>query len=457
MKGLSAPVLLCLALGAVLSQGCGAQSGSQRDNGAGGSADAGTGAGGQGGADAGTAGSAGAGGMAASGPVIQQFDTACLKVPDEDIAASSGLVGMVGQWHAYFYKKDGTADHVFTWSALQGSLVSDTHIVFDQPSKRWFITTIVQNVTNAKFGVQVMVSADASANPDASTWSTSIPAESATLIDNPQPTVSSDKVLLVYHGNCAWVVDKADLIAGNAPVVAPTTCNLQSADNWVAVKYGGTPPSTAYAVTLLDNTHLSWLSVDGTQKAGDVKLQVHNITIPFIPVAPVWGSGGVTVNGAQVEAGEVKAMWQNDHLYWAKTYTCPSGTCERLFDIDTATNSATSTDYSMSGTQLWFGVPGVDSHDNVWMLAAESDSQGPIGLALMGTYASGAAYAPRQIVQGQSELASSGQLHMGDYASAAQDPDGSLWLIGEYAAKSPNPLNVENSSSGCRAVHVTAP
>ncbi len=435
------------AAGAVGAAGSavGGTGGGGGGGGSGGQGGAGTAGGGSGGANAGS------GGDGSGVPQVDQFETSCLSVPDPDIAASTDLVGMVGQWTAYFYKKNGMADHEYKWKALQGSLISDTHIVFDPQSQRWFLSTIVEKVTGANYGVQLMVSTDAKATD----WKVSIPAHETDLIDNPQPTVSADKVLLAYHGDCAWVVDKADLYNGNAAVVQPTTCSLKSADNWVAVKYGGTPPSTAYAVTLLDDTHLSWMSVEGTQAAKNVNLQVHNITVPNVDYPPVWGSDGVIVNGAQIEAGEVKAMWQNDHLYWAKSVHCGSDMCERLFDINTKDNTAKTTDFPLKGEQMWFGVPGVDAHQNVWMLASAATKQGPVGLALMGVYKSGKIYDAHHILDGQSQFANSGQLRLGDYTSAAQDPDGSLWLIGMYAAKNPNPMNTEGSNSGCRAVHIT--
>jgi hypothetical protein len=374
------------------------------------------------------------------------FDSNCLSVPDPDVAASEDLVGTAIQWHAYFYKKDGTPDHTYTWSALQGSLVSDTHIVYDPSSKRWFITTIV-DLGNNNFGVQVMVSTDATAQ----NWKVSIPATLNQLIDNPEPVVTKDKVVIVYHGSCLWVLDKAPLFAGNAPVVPTTTCSLQSDDNVVAVKYGGAQPSTGYAVTMIDSTHLSWISVDGTQAAGNVKFQQHSIVVPNVDEVPVFG--GVTQNGMDIEAGKVKAMWQNGHLVWAQTVNCPSGTCERVFDIDTTKNTATSHDFSLANTQLWFGVPGLDHFGNTWVLMAEAAPSGNVGLALAGIYTSGQTYDPKIVVQGQSVL--SGGNRFGDYFSAAQDPvDGSTWLIGQYAGKPNSPLNQENSA-GCKVVHVT--
>jgi hypothetical protein len=273
------------------------------------------------------------------------------------------------------------------------------------------------------------------------------------LIDNPEPTVTSDKLVLVFHGNCLWAVDKETLYAGNAAVVQPSTCALTPADNVIAVKYGGAPPTTAYAVTLNDDTTLNWISVDGTQAAGNIQVQQHTITVPNIDEVATFG--GVTQNGQDIEAGEVKAMWQAGHLVWAKAVKCASGSCDRVFDIDTTANKATSHDFSMAGTQLWYGVPGLDKAGNTWVVMAEAKPNGNLGLALGGIFASGKVYDANIIVPGQSAL--TGGNRFGDYFSAAQDPvDGTSWLIGEYAAAAGNPLNTEGGNSGCKVVHVTA-
>ena len=78
----------------------------------------------------------------------------------------------------------------------------------------------------------------------------------------------------------------------------PSTCALNPADNVVAVKYGGAPPTTGYAVTLNDNTTLNWLSVDGTQAASNIQVKQHPIKVPNIDDVPVFG--GVTQNGMDI-------------------------------------------------------------------------------------------------------------------------------------------------------------
>src|SRR5262249_35146064 len=143
-----------------------------------------------------------------------------------------------------------------------------------------------------------------------------------------------------------------------------------------------------------------------------------------------------------LESGQVKAMWQRNHLVWSKTVMCPTGTCVRLFDVDTALGTVTSQDFSMSGTQLFFGGAGLDKYGNAWVLMAAAQPNGPVGLALAGLRASGRVEEPSLIVTGTSRLDSE---RFGDYFSAAQDPaDGSLWLIGQYAGMRRPDLNPEN-------------
>jgi len=379
-------------------------------------------------------------GPSGDGPLaLAMFDTHCLSVPDPDVSAGPDLVGTAIQWSAYFHTKDGGLDHTYTWDAFRGSLVSDTHIVYDPAVERWFLTTIV-DLGNGSFGVQIMVSTDATATD----WKASVPIEMPRLIDDPQPTITSDAVVITESGPCLWVLDKAPLIAGNAPTVDAATCSLQQNNQVAAVKYGTPAEATAYAITMSDSTHLNWISVDGTQ------VTEHELAVAEVDEVPTFG--GITQYGQNLESGQVKAMWQRDHLVWSKTVVCPTGTCVRLFDVDTAANTVATHDFAMDGTQLFYGGPGLDQYGNIWVLMAAAAPDGPVGLALAGVRASGTVEEPMLIVTGQSQLSSD---RFGDFFSAAQDPvDGSLWLIGQYASTANPELNPENTA-GCKVVHAT--
>jgi hypothetical protein len=379
-------------------------------------------------------------------PALQMFDSPCLSVPDPDVSVGSTLVATAIQWNAYFFTRDGKMDHMYKWGALRGRLVSDTHIVYDVLTKKWFMTTIV-DLGGGSFGVQFMVSTDEMATA----WKLSVPIEMPRLIDDPQPTVTSDKVVITESGKCVWAVDKNALIAGNAPTVKEIRCDLGQNNQVAAVKFGGEPPATAYAIVMSDSTHVNWISTEGAP--GSATTTEHKLQVPMVNEVPL---SGITQAGkAGLESGQVKAMWNNNHIVWSKTVRCPTSTCIRTFDVDTAANTITSTDFSMEGTQLFYGAPGLDRAGNTWVLAAATKPDGFVGLALAGRSPTGQVYAPKQIVMGGAAIGGSGFVRFGDYASASQDPtDGSLWLIGQYAG-APRGMNPENSS-GCKVVHVTA-
>jgi hypothetical protein len=375
---------------------------------------------------------------------VTSFDTHCLSTPDPDVAASPDLVATAIQWTAYFHKKDGTLDHTYVWDAHRGNLVSDTHIVWDPGLSRWFLTTIV-DLGGGSFGVQIMASTDAAA----SNWKASVPIELPRLIDDPQPTVTSDKLVITESGPCVWALDKQKLLAGDAPSVDAITCDVNQDNQLAAVKFGTPVPTTGYAITMSDSTHLNFVTTEGTPNGGNLTATEHQITVPEVDEVPTFG--GLTQHGMDIESGQVKAMWQRDHLAWSKTVRCASGSCVRLFDIDTATSTATSTDFSIPGTQLFYGGAALDKYGNAWVLMAEATPNGSVGLALGGVRASGTVEPAKIIVEGQSALSGN---RFGDYFSAAQDPvDGSVWLIGQYAATNSD-LNDENSA-GCKVVHVT--
>jgi hypothetical protein len=377
-------------------------------------------------------------------PAVNQFDSPCLSVPDPDVAAGPTLVATAIQWNAYFFRKDnGMMDHRYTWQALRGRLVSDTHIVYDVTTGKWFMTTIV-SLGGGRFGVQFMVSTD----ENATDWKLSVPIEMPRLIDDPQPTITSDKAVITESGPCVWAVDKAALIAGDAPLVKEITCAVAQNNQVVAVKYGATVPATGYAVVMSDSTHINWLSVQGTPAAGDLTVTEHQVEVPLVDLVPL---AGITQNNVPgLQSGQVKAMWQNNHIVWSKVVRCASGACVRAFDVDTAANTVKSDDFAMDGTQLFHGASALDKWGNMWLLMSATKPDGFVGLAIAGRQASGQLVAPTMIAPGLSGFPGNGGalVRFGDYAGSAQDPvDGSSWLINVYAAA---------SGMGCKVVQVTA-
>jgi len=392
---------------------------------------------------------------------FKAFDTPCLSAADPDVAVGPDLFGVAIQSSAYFYNKTtGALDHTFTWAAFKGRLVSDTHIVYDKDSQKWFVTTIVNLAENAN-GVQVMVSTDASATD----WRYSVPIEASHAIDNPQPTVTSDKVVITESDKCVWAIDKAALIAGDAATVQPLTCDVARNNQVIAVKYGGDPPEAAYAIVMSDSSHINWISTEG--RSAKATVTQHLIDVPPIDEFP--GDGIIQRGEPGLQSCSNKAMWQTGHLVWTRTIRCSSGACIRIFDVNTAANTVRSDDFAIEGTQLFNGAAGLDSAGNTWLLCSAGKPAGFVGLALGGRSASGEVLQPTKIVEGHSIVNDPPRfflglfprkrppkgypIRFGDYVAAAQDPvDGTCWLIGLYAA-SQGALNPQNTA-GCKVVHV---
>ena len=193
-----------------------------------------------------------------------------------------------------------------------------------------------------------------------------------------------------------------------------------------------------------DTNRLNWISIEGTPKAGNVKMTQHPTALspgfkflgPF-PGVTAFG-GAATRNSGQV--GE----WFADHLWWSRTGTCGTVTCPRMFDVNTQTGQLHDFDFPMAGSMVWSTAPGVDKGGNMWALAAQTSSTVPISLAVGGMTAAGALVPAQTVVKGNGTFPAD---EFGDFFDMAQDPaDGSVWGVGNYA--------IGGNKCGARVVHV---
>jgi hypothetical protein len=292
-----------------------------------------------------------------------------------------------------------------------------------------------------------------STDETASGWKLSIPIEMPRLIDDPQPTVTSDKVVITESGKCVWALDKMALITGNAPTVTSLTCAVAQNNQVAAVKFGPQPPATGYAITMSDSKTINWLSIEGAP--GAAKVTEHKLAVPTVDEVPL---DGITQAGrGGLESGQVKAMWHQNHITWTKTVKCAGVTCIRHFDVDTMANAVKSNDYAVPGTQLFYGGSGFDQAGNAWALMASTKKDGFVGLTLAGRLANGGTFAPKEIVPGLAAIPGTGLIRFGDYFAGAMDPvDGSTWLIGQWAALDKASAKNSENNTACKVVKVTA-
>jgi hypothetical protein len=370
-------------------------------------------------------------------PTVTSFDVdAC---HDLDIAVSPTLVAVATNPGVIaFYTKTGMLDH--RAEPFSGASLGDAHIVWDAASSRWFFSTLQSPGTD---GAYVYASTDEAGK----TWTKNAKVVGPTDLDNPQLVVTSDKVsVLVFE--CIYTLDKDVVMAGATPNLMPVTnCGITHNDQVYGVDYGGFGgqiPSTAYFIGMNDTNRLNWISIEGTPKAGNVKMTQHPTALspgfkflgPF-PGVTAYG-GAATRNSGQI--GE----WFADHLWWSRTGTCGTVTCPRMFDVNTQTGQLHDFDLTLDGNILWSTAPGIDKGGNMWALAAQTSATVPISLAVGGMSAAGMLVPPQTVVKGTGPFPAD---EFGDFFDMAQDPaDGTVWGVGNYASG--------GNKCGARVVHV---
>jgi hypothetical protein len=266
-----------------------------------------------------------------------------------------------------------------------------------------------------------------------------------TNLDNPQLVVTSDKVSLLVF-DCVYTMDKAAVLAANGqPLASISTCGIKHTDQTYAVDYGTSVPATAYFAVMSDASHFNWVSVEGTPKAGNVKMTQHPVALsrPFTPIPAFPGvmafGGMVTRNSGNM------AEWHAGHLWWSQSGRCGADVCPRMFDVNTETGVLRDFDLAMPGTTLWSAAPGIDKDGNMFALMAQTNASTPISLAVGGMTREGALIPPQSAWKGTGTFPAP---QFGDFFDAAQDPmDGSVWAVGNYAA---------GGDCGARVVHITA-
>jgi len=368
-------------------------------------------------------------------PRVDSFDVdAC---HDLDIAVGHGVVGVAtNPGVANFYTKDGKL--AYRTNPFPGAAVGDAHISWDESSKRFFFSTLQNKGGDAAW---ISVSTDETGK----TWSAPARVMGPTDLDNPQLVVTSDKVsLLVFE--CVYTMDKDAVLGANGqPIPSVKSCGIKHTDQTYAVDYGPTVPATAYFAVMSDDAHFNWISVEGTPKAGNVKLTQHMVALskPFtrIPAFP-----GVTAFGGMVtrNSGNM-AEWHAGHLWWSQSGKCGADVCPRMFEVNTDTGVARDFDFALPGAILWSCAPGLDRNGNMFALMAQTSGATPVSLAVGGMTAAGQMIKPQTVWKGTGTFPAP---EFGDFFDAAQDPaDGTVWAVGNYAA---------SGECGARVVHITA-
>jgi hypothetical protein len=373
---------------------------------------------------------------------------------DLDVVVSPKLVATAtNSGHVVFYKKDGSMDHVHDFSACCG----DQHLQWDDSTQRWFFN-VMNGVSNG--GPDLVF---ASTDDTGTNWTSGVTVTiddgtgQPASVDDIQLVVTTDKVLL-ENGDCIYPLDKTSVMTGGGTATPTGSCGLGHDDQVWAVHNGYPEPSTGYFVTMSDDQHLNWISVDGTGTA--ITVQQHMLPVsgftkfpvgPGVPQPP----GPMYPMGSSLRASGVIGMWQNSDLWWSAVDYCSGGSmlsCQRMFHVRTDTNTETDFDFAVPNVYVWSAAPGIDANGNMWALMSETSSTLFPSLAVGGYSAGGTTTQPHIVFQGtQSDETGNPLGDWGDFFACDQDPtDGSLWCLGNYGGA---PVNGCNTPA--KLVHVT--
>jgi hypothetical protein len=352
-------------------------------------------------------------------PEVMSFDSdAC---HDLAIAVSHNMVGVAtNPGEIFFYDKTGR--FLRKANPYPGASMGDAHFKWDETTKRWFFSTMQGgagyiSVSRDEAGMSWTPPALVMTEPD---------------MDNPNLTVTSDKVVLQNYG-CVYTMDKDVVMAGTSRNLTPVrNCGLSRDDQIYGVDYGIPVPSTAYFVDLANGRRaLNWISVEGTPKQGNVVVTPHMLPVRPITQLPVF-PGLPQPGGTSLRNSGVCAEWHNDTLAWSKGVKCGDLGCARAFIVNTSTNTMKEYDFSMPNLNVWSAAPGIDRTGNVWFYMAVSSATQHLSLALAGVTVAGQVIAPRIVVPGRTPMDAP---QFGDFFDGAQDPaDGSVWFVGHYGA-----------------------
>jgi hypothetical protein len=360
-------------------------------------------------------------------PMVRSFEAdAC---HDLDIAVSPDFVATAtNSGHVVFYNRDGSVDHVHDFPGNTG----DQHIVWDHSARRWFFS-MMNTSSDGNSHMWLFASRDQQGNA----WTSVLDVRGPSDMDNPNLTVTTDKVALL-NLDCIYVVDKAKVLAGTSATVTPAPkCGLAHNDQIYGVDYGDSVPSTAYFVTMSDDQHINWISVEGTPAAGNLTVKQHRLSVSGFVAFPPF-PGVVQQGGTHLRNSGVVAMWHRHHLWWSKAGKCGGVTCARMFDIDTDANVVDDFEFAVPNTYVWSAAPGIDRDGNLWALMSETSPSKAPSLAVGGRSVSGVVTAPRIVVQGSApDVTDNGD--WGDFFNCAQDvDDGSVWCLGNYGGVGPD-------------------
>ena len=413
--------------------------------------------------------------------------------PDTQLAVGPSVVVETVNSNMSVWSKGGVRQSItdlnLFYAIPAGYGITDARILYDAQSQRFIQTAVaIDGAADSRLYIAV------SRGSDASSWTGwQVKATTRTLIDQPKPGTSDDKVSIswaeaapppcqgqstffCFSGQFITVLQKSDLLAGASPRIyarsgdfyrfgivpaqaqsSTTTQYLvyNNADPYFSVEnLCGPSPDPYYGVC----PTLGEMALTGTPAAGNIAITesyppIRSTTIP----ADAAQQGSATT----ISTGDdrlVSAVWQNGRLWTSATdgnycsavdppdpYALTSA-CLRL--IQTATDAPgmpVLEDVTLGGNNdyLYYPAVSMDNAGDVFAAFSRSNAGNYAGVWVSGQPV-GSGWSPLAVLKAGNgpydTSGCSGHNRWGDYSGAANDPTDptDVWVAGEYAMDNGN-------------------
>src|SRR2546425_7550797 len=416
--------------------------------------------------------------------------------PDTQLAVGPSVVVETVNSNLSVWSKSGVRQSIVDlnhfYPVPTGFGVTDARILYDAQSQR-FIQTAVAIASAADSRLFIAVSQSS----DASSWMMwPVKTTSKTIIDQPKPGTSDDKVSIswaeavpppcqgqstyfCFTGQYITVLQKSDLLAGVSPhtyarygdfyrfgivpAQAQSSTTTQylvynNADPYFSVENQCPPPPPPGPVYYWTCPTLGEMALTGTPAAGNIAITESTPPIRSTTIPADAAQQGSTTTISTGDDRLLSAVWQNGRLWTSATdgnycsavdppdpYMLTSA-CLRLIETATdisgmpvlqGTTLGGNTDY------LYYRAVSMDNAGDVFAVFSRSNAGNYAGVWVTGQPV-GSVWSPIAVLKGGNgpydTSACQGHNRWGDYSGAANDPADptDVWVAGEYALDNPN-------------------
>ena len=394
--------------------------------------------------------------------------------PDTQLAAGPTYLAEANNSTLSVWTKQGTlvksADLNGFFPHPTGQVFTDPRLLYDAESARWILTGLTYNPSTIDSTVFIAVST--TSDPTAAWNGGAVASRTATVADQPETGVSTDKVVIswddftgitqtaAFVGEETIVLQKSDLLAGTAPQfklfgqdvkrarIVPAQSLSATTTQWLTYNNADCALSCNAG-----GPTIGVIAISGTPSAGNVAWNESDPSIQPTSAPPNPRQPGGAPVDQLIDDVFLSSVWQNGTLWVSANDAClPTGdavarSCLRLISVSTtgATPSVTSDgDVGDAGTDLFYPAVTLNDVGDLFVVySLSSPSLFPSVAAVYRIASTSTLGSAVGFIQGLGKYSVGTMNRWGDYSGAARDPSNpaDVWLTGEYQASATDPTD----------------